>query len=690
MLYGVSYYPEYQPFDRLEQDVEMMRAAGINYARLADSIWTLCEPAEGQVDVSWLGPVLDALHAAGIKVVLCTPTYAIPAWFAKRYPDSMNRRLDGTPLPYGDRQNVDFTDPTYRRLTERLIRALLDAYAQHPALVGVQVDNETGGRPIATPRAFAEFVRRLEEKFGDVETVNEVWGLNYWSHRLGSFDELWAPVGNTNPGYDLEWRRYQADLVAEFLDWQARIVREYLRPDQFVTHDVVGAHGLPHADRKKIGDVVDIAAENTPHHTQDHLAHPPVGGHATYHDPDGVHGAYQLYIRGDMARASGHQNFLVTEMNPISVGGAGHTYTAYDGQWRLAAYTCISRGANAVAYWHWHSLHYGNETYSHGILNHDLEANRCYDEVARTGHELQRVGDRLTDLAPAAEVAFLYSPDSRYAMVSQPALSEPGSMRPDRRSYERIFNAFYRAYFDERAQIAVTHEVPDLAGHPVAVVPALYIADDATLDALVGYAEDGGHLVLSFRSGYADTFARARWERAPGRLRAAVGAGYNLYSNVERPIAVRADGDADLTLPADAAATAWMDELVLEGATPLVHYDHHTFHRFPAVVTHEVGRGRVTYVGTLPNAPLGREVARWVLDAAGVERAGTGLPEPVRVNRATTAGGEVLTFVSNFGHEPLEVPSPTAGTDLLSGDPVTDGQVLALDPWDVRIIDARA
>jgi len=687
VLYGVSYYPEYQPFDRMAEDIEMMRAAGINYARLADSVWSVCEPVEGQIDVAWLAPVLDALHDAGINVILCTPTYAIPAWLAQTYPEAMNRALDGTPLPYGDRQNVDFTHPTYRRLAERIVRALMEEYAQHPAVVGVQVDNETGGRPIATPAAFEEFVRRLAEKFGDVEKVNEVWGLNYWSHRLHDWSQLWQPIGNSNPGYDLEWRRYQADLVAEFLGWQAGIVREYLREDQFVTHDVVGGHGLRFADRKLIGDVMDVAAENFPHHTQDALAHPPVGAVPNYIDPEGVFGAYQLFVRGDMARASGHRNFLVTEMNPISVGSAGHTYTAYDGQWRLAAYTSISRGANAVAYWHWHSNHYGSETYSHGILNHDLQPNRCLDEVTRIGHELARVGDRLTDLQAHADVGFLYSPDSRYAMSFQPQLTVPGTTRGDRRSYERIFDRCYQAFFDERAQAEVAHDLDALAHLPVVVAPGYYAADDEALDRLVAYARGGGHLVLTFRSGYADEFARARWERAPGRLREAVGAGYNLYSNVDKAIPVASDM---LDLDGGASAEAWMDELVLEGGTPLATYEHHTFGRFPAAVTNAFGAGRVTYIGTLPNAAFGRSLARWVLDDAGVERAGAGLPDPIRVTRATTSDGGLLTFVSNFSHEPVQVGSPAAGTDLFGGEPIAQGGDLALAAWDVRIIDAGA
>src|SRR5699024_12276895 len=119
------------------------REAGINYARIADSIWAMCEPAPGRIDVDMLGPTLDELHAAGIKVVLCTPTYAIPSWMSIEYPEVMNARADGTAWPYGDRQNADFTHPTYLFFAERLIRRLMERWADHTAVIVVQVDNET-------------------------------------------------------------------------------------------------------------------------------------------------------------------------------------------------------------------------------------------------------------------------------------------------------------------------------------------------------------------------------------------------------------------------------------------------------------------------------------------------------------------------------------------------------------------
>ena len=696
MLYGVSYYLEYQPYDRLEADVEMMQAANINFARVGDSIWALCEPEEGTFALDWFARVLDALHQARTQVVLATPTYAIPAWLWRRYPEVMATGPDGRPAPFGDRQNTDLTHPTYRRLAERIIRALLDRYGQHPAVIGVQVDNETGGRTLYNESVFDAFVDRLRTRFETVDRVNEIWGLNYWSHRISDWSQLWRPSaphqgvgGNTNPGYDLEWRRFRADLVTEFLTWQTGIVREYLRPDQFITHDVVGGHGLPHSDRHAIAQAVDIPAENFPFQAQDGLNHPPVPGAPTYHDPSGVHGAAQIYFRGDLARSGGKKNYLVTETNSISMGGSAHHFPAYPGQWRLAAYAAASRGANAMAYWHWHTLHYGSESYSGGVLGHDLAPNRFLDEVTQIGAEVRALGPSLTDLTAAEDVAMLYSPDSRYALSFQPCLTVPGTSEGDRRSYERTFDTFYRAFFDARAQIGIRQDLTALADYPVVVAPALYIADDETLTALADYAHRGGHLVLSFRSGYADEYARARWDRTLGPLRPAVGAGYSLYSTVQTPVPlVAADGAPGerLSIGDDARAEGWLDELEPEGATPLAYYEHQFFGRFPAVTHHRYGAGEVTYVGTLPNASLGRSIADWVLDRAGVHALGAGLPEPVRVTRAEEPTGERLWFVTNWSSTGQQVPAPVSGIDRLTGERLGAGAEIDLPLWGVSIV----
>jgi beta-galactosidase len=697
MLYGASYYYEYQPHERLKEDVRMMQEAGISFVRMGDSIWSRCEPVEGRFDFDWLEPVLDAFHGADIKVVLCTPTYAIPPWLHRRYPEVMARYGDDRRAHYGGRQNMDITNPSYLYYAERLTRKLLELYARHPAIIGFQIDNETGSGMLHNPNVFQAFVNHLKNKFGSVDSLNEVWGLNYWSHRLGDWEDLWTPEprfrvgtgmsGNTNPGYDLEWRRFQSSLTTEFLAWQARLVREYARPDQFITQDVVGGHGRGDSDRYQIAQVVDILSENTYHPTQDGLAlpandsvDPPVPAWML------ETGVWSLYMKGDLGRSGNQSNFLVTEINALSIGNSANNFPAYDGQWRLAAYTYISRGANAVAYWHWHTLHYGNETYWGGILNHDLQPNRCYREISNVAQELQRRGDLLTDLRADADVAFVYSQDSKYALEFQPCLRAAKSREPDQYSYQRIFNSFYRAFFDARAQSAVVHPQQEFEHFPVVVVPALYIADDALLDRLVRYAVNGGHLLLSFRSGYADEYARARWQKAPGPLRSAVGASYNEFSNLISPIVLK-PGTGGLRAPEGARAEAWADGLELEGAAALAYYDHPHFGRFPAIVSQPFGQGRVTYAGTLPNPVLGEALASWVLAQADVQPVVAELSPSVRVSTARSSTGERLLFFSNWSSRQQTVESlPVKGTELFSGKQIAPDGELSLDAWDMKIV----
>jgi beta-galactosidase len=685
MLYGAAYYPEYQPYERLEHDLELMVKANLNVVRVGESTWARWEPEDGRFELEWMRRILDRVHDAGISVILGTPTYAIPPWLHRKHPEIMAQRAGGTRIPYGGRQNVDLTHPAYRYHAERVIRAIVGAFADHPAVIGYQIDNEAGLELLHNHGVVQGFVDHLRRTYGSVERLNELWGLTYWSHQLESWADLWAPDGNTTPGYDLAWRRFQAALVTDFLAWQARIVRAYKRRDQFITHCLAGGHGRPAADRLAVAQVLDVPAENIYYQMQDalELPEPPAGGHAT---PSwlGEAGTWTLYLKADLARSAASDGFLVTETNALSIGGAHAIAPAYDGQWRLAAYALIARGAKGVSYWHWHTCHQGHETFWQGILNHDLEPGRCYQEISRIGAELARHGAALDGLQPDADVAVLYSQDSRYALSFQPPLAKPGSAEPDPQAYERIFNAFYRAFFDAGAQLAVVHPPQPFERFPVLVVPALYVADDALLERLVAYAGAGGHLVVSFRSGYADEHARARWTRPPGILREAVGASYQESSSLSVPLRLAATGG--FALPAAARATAWADGLEVERATALATYDHRHFGRYAALTTHRFGQGQVTYVGTLPNPPLGQAIARLVLHAAGLGSRWADLPASARVTSARASDGRRLWFVSNWAWEPVTVPTPVNGTALLSGRDVQVGGSLPLGAWDVDIV----
>ncbi len=142
ILYGVAYYPEYMPYERLEEDVQLMKECGINVVRICESTWAYLEPEDGVFNFDYVGDVLDIMHENDIRVIVGTPTYAFPSWLAKKYPDILLTDRLGQ-KKYGARQIMDITNEDYLFHAERIIRGLIDYVHDHPAVIGYQTDNET-------------------------------------------------------------------------------------------------------------------------------------------------------------------------------------------------------------------------------------------------------------------------------------------------------------------------------------------------------------------------------------------------------------------------------------------------------------------------------------------------------------------------------------------------------------------
>lgn len=181
LLYGVAYYDEYMPYDRLQEDVAMMKAAGINLVHIAESTWSTCEPQVGVFDFSHIKG--SGCHGgADISVIIGTPTYAIPAWLERSYLDIMAVTKDGRGL-YGARQIMDITHPAYRFYGERVIRRLMEVSAHRKCVIGFQLDNETKHYDTSGKNVQRQFVKYLREKFNDnLDALNHEFGMDYWSH----------------------------------------------------------------------------------------------------------------------------------------------------------------------------------------------------------------------------------------------------------------------------------------------------------------------------------------------------------------------------------------------------------------------------------------------------------------------------------------------------------------------------
>jgi len=702
ILFGAAYYPEYQPDRDPIIDLDLMQKAGITVIRVAESVWSTWEPRDGEFDLDWLAPTLDAAHERGISVVFGTPTYAVPMWLARKHPSINAEKSTGLPMGWGRRQEIDYLNTDFRAHAERIIRKVVERYAAHPAVIGFQVDNEPGIALLHNDGVFERFRAWLQAHYGTVERLNEEWGLVYWSHRLSDWSELWRPDGNAQPQYDLAWRRFQAQALDEFIAWQAAIVREYATDDQFVT-TCYSYFVRPAMNDESCSRSLDIVSGNAYFRTQDSMTLPssPVraGGLAE------MDGAWRIAFSGDRMYSGRQAPFLVTETNAGSIGPQSLTEPPWDGQWRQIAWLLVARGAQMIEYWHWQTLQYGAETYWHGILPHDREPGRVYENIEELGRELEAAGDAVTGLRPRSDIGFLLSYDSRWATEFSPFVA--GALG-DVNSVQFVLQTLYRAAYEQGLESRMVHvdqlvgsdgglispelgeasadrpAVPaldpaDVAGElPVLVAAGITVLSDEAIAWLRRYVEVGGHLVLGPRTGYHDEETRARDTLHPAGFADLAGVDYAEYSTLSAPVAL-ASGEA----LESGAATAWIDYLRVRDADVLARYASTGFGAHPAVTTRAVGSGRITVVGTVPDSDLASALVGHVArqrDAWSLLRGGS-----VTVASADTPSGDVVRVVHNWSWNPANVVLPSAVTDAVSGGSHAEGESLRLGAWDVRV-----
>jgi beta-galactosidase len=666
ILYGVAYYSEYAPVDRVREDARMMKEAGINVVRIAESTWGTLERSEGVFDFTHVDRMLAAFHDAGIKVIVGTPTYAIPTWLARKHPNVLVVAPAGR-AEYGRRQNMDITDPDYRRAAERVIVRLIDHVRDHPAVIGYQVDNETKAYFTSGPNVQAAFVASMRSKFPNLEDLNAAFGLDYWSNRINDWADFPSVNGSINASLSNAFGQFQRELVTGFLTWQAGLVRAHARSDQFITQNFdLGWKGhsygvQPEVDHWAAARPLDIAGIDIYHPSQDKL--------------DGS----EIAFGGDLARSMRDgQNYLVIE---TQAQGFPH-WTPYPGQLRLQAFSHLASGANMVAYWHWATTANGIETYWRGVLSQDYQPNEVYAEMKTVGADLRRLGPLLVDLRKKNEVAVYVSNTAQAAFDAFKVTAEGKSF-----TYNDALRPYYDALYrmNVEADILSPSSAKPLSDYKLIVVPSLYAASDAEIARLNDYARAGGHVLYTFRSGFADEHTKVRYAVQPGAIGEAAGIRYSQFTN---PVGVSLEGDPFRVGKEDNVARWWMEFITPTTAQVVARYRHPSWPAYAAVTRNRHGSGAVTYVGFMPTDAVISKLLAQEVKLAGIDAPAEKFP--VIVRGGTLQGGNRVRYVMNYSAQPRTMTyRHGAGTDLLSGQSVKRGQPLRLKPWGVAIVEER-
>lgn len=673
LLYGAAYYDEYMPYDRLDKDVEMMKKAGINTVRIAESTWSTCEPQAGEFDFSHVERVMDAMEEAGINVIIGTPTYAVPTWMVKAHPDVLAETVKGRGI-YGARQIMDITHPVYLFYAERVIRELMKCTAHRKCVIGFQLDNETKYYGTAGKNVQEQFVKYIREKFhDDLDAMNYEFGLDYWSNRINAWEDFPDVRGTINGSLGAEFEKFQRTLVDKFLGWQADIVNEYRREDQFVTHNLDFewrgySYGIqPYVNHLHASQCLTIAGTDIYHPTQDDLT--------------GV----EIAFGGDLIRSLKQDNYLVIETEAQGFPG----WTPYKGQLRLQAYSHLASGANSVMYWHWHSIHNACETYWKGILSHDFQENATYREACIIGNEFARLGKHLVNLKKKNEVAVLVSNEALTALnwfrIQEQA---PGA---DAKSiyYNDVMRWMYDTLYHMNIECDfIWPESENLDQYKAIVVPALYAAPDELLIRLNQYVENGGTLIASFKTAFANENVKVSHEVQPHILSNCFGVHYDQFTF---PKNVGLTGEVipektDQKGNAHPAANVFMELLVSEGAEVLASYEHYNWKDYAAITRNHYGKGQAVYIGCMTDEETLKSVYKAVLPEAGVE-----IPEyhyPIIVRKGLNDLGKTVCYFLNYSGMELEMPYDYKnGIELLENTAVENGTALQMPAWGVKIVE---
>ena len=648
IAFGGDYNPEQWPEELRKEDLRLMAEAHVNFVTVAVFSWALLEPAPGIFDWGWLDRVMDDLAEARIAADLATATASPPPWFSSSNPETLPIRADGTKLWWGSRQAFCPSSPLYRQAAVRLVEAIANRYATHPALAMWHVHNEYGCHNAACfcDISAAAFRAWLEERYGDLASLNEAWGTAFWSQRYSSWEQIIPPRTTgaiSNPGQQLDWARFCSDeLLACYLA-EMTVLRR-VTPDVPVTTNMMSL--FKPLDYQRWARHLDVISND--HYRLNFLERP---------DTD-------LSLSGDLMRSLAGGPWWLMEHSPSAVNWQPYNLAKAPGQLVRDSIVHVARGADAVGFFQWRASQAGAEKYHSGMVPHAGVDTKVWREVTALGRHLEALSE-VKGTVVEAQAAIVHSWESWWAAE----LGAHPSAALDVASHIRSWHC---ALWDRNVTTDVVSPDDDLSRYRLLIVPNLYLMHDEQAAKLTAYVERGGTLLVTYFSGIADGHDHVRLGGYPGALRELLG----VWVEEFYPLAP----GGTVQLSDSSAGTLWSELGRADDAEVLVSFAEGAVTGSPALTRRQVGAGSAFYLAThLSGAHLNALVSR-LLDESGVEPV-LRAPQGVEAVRRSSEDARYL-FLLN--HTDQEQDVEASGFDLLSG--VQASGRLALAPGGVAVL----
>lgn len=646
--FGADYNPEQWPEEVWEDDIRLMKKAGVTVMTVGVFSWGLIETSNGHFEFGWLDRILKLLRSAGIGIDLATSTASPPQWLTTEHPEVLLVDEWGHTLSPGSRQHYNPSSAIYRRYACRLVQKLAERYGSHPALVAWHVGNEFGND---NPRDYSEesaaaFRDWLTRKYGTIESLNARWGTAFWSQTFSDFAEILPPRAAPtfrNPAQLLDFERFSSDTLLDCYRAEADILRA-ASPTIPVTTNFMGL--FKPADYWAWAKEVDFVSDDA------------------YPDPAIPDSWKDAALQRDLMRSLGEgKPWVLMEQATGAVNWRPLNAAKRPGQMRAVSYQALARGADGIMYFQWRQSQRGGEKFHSGMVPFVGTDSRIWREVVQLGQELERLHEIAGSRTAPARVAIIVDWDSWWS-IEQDAT-------PARVDYKALITSWHSALLDHGITTDFAGRDTDLSSYDLVIAPSLFVADVATTSALSRYAESGGTLLVTALTGVIDEDTALASGGYLGPLAATLGVRIEEFAPhpVEESVALVGQVDAE--------TIQWSEVVHADEGLVVSRFSGGVADGGPALTRRKAGNGTAWYLASDLATEGLHAVLERVLHETGIVPEVPGLPAGVEAVRR----GDWTIIVS---HRRESVAVPVVGRDLLTGTEVS-GPVL--EPFGVLVLE---
>jgi len=644
---GAAYYPEDWDESEMDYDISKMNEAGVTCARIAEFAWSRMEPKPGEFDFEWIHRAIDKLSAAGISVLLCTPTATPPIWLPRLYPDVTAVNDNGIHREHGGRRHCCSNHPKYIEYSRRIVEKMAEEFGSDERIIGWQVDNEINTQNCSCPNCLAGFREFLRVKYGTVENLNRAWNLTLWSQEYSSFGEINIPINAWhNPHLKLEFKLFQSKSHSDFIGMQVDILKKY-------TKAPIGTDTMPtnNVDYETLTEKCDIIQYN-------------------HYDTPANLPTQRFWF--DYMRTLKDRPFWNTETSTCWNGSESTTHNLKPyGFCRINSWMPVILGGESAMYWLWRTHWAGHELMHGSVLAPSGRPMHVFEEVARTASEFDTCADFINGTKVATEVALHFTALNWQMFQCQSVLSGL-EYRP------QLYSTVYQPLVDAGMRPDVIGAKKDLSGYKLLFSPYMLTLDQGDLSPRIQeWVKNGGVWVVGPMSDIRNAVGTRFSNRPYNMLEEFTGA-RQAYEAPDRDGLIQAawkNGEAF-------HGGTWYELFEADGDEVVtVTEGYPTLVGKAVVLKKRVGKGIVYLLGTVPAAEEMAQIIEMACRDAGVS--GYQLEGALVVAPRRGEAGEGL-IVAECGNANGRIVLEEPMTDLLTQK--TYSGTVELAPYDLLVL----